>query len=52
MAPATVAAVKFKVLPGQKGELFDGVGAVGLGNKTTLVVEEDPVHPRTVTEQV
>ena len=48
VAPTTLLAFKFKVLPAQSGLLLDAVGADGIGFTVTVTVPAGPVHPLTV----
>ena len=49
VAPAIVFTVRFKFCPAQTIELFDGVGAPGIGFTVAVVNPNDPVQPPTVT---
>ncbi len=49
VAPATVEAVRFSVLPAQIGPLLPAVGAAGVGLTVAVVVPAAEVQPDTVT---
>ncbi len=49
VAPATVEAVRFSVLPAQIGPLLPAVGAAGVGLTVAVVVPAADVQPPTVT---